>query len=133
MRDGQADWMFSTSIMVQASNGMNPVLTSFTLRKEGATVDTQTEVHTAGTMHGSEPTLAGWSSLLQDLAGEEYQVHRDLCCDDGRRAGEQDVEFHDWHIELLAHGSLSEATLRQAGFTDSMSFDCWCGRQKHVT
>lgn len=63
MQDGQADVMQSTSILVQASNGQNPVLTSFTLRKEGATVDTPTEVHTAGTPHGPEPTLAGWSIL----------------------------------------------------------------------
>lgn len=57
-------WIDSTSILVQSSRYENPTVTSFTLRKEGATTDTPTVVHEAGTMRGTEPTMAGWAILF---------------------------------------------------------------------
>lgn len=54
----------SMSILVQSSDGSNPVVTSFTLRKDGATSDTPTQMHVAGTPHGTEPTMPGWAILF---------------------------------------------------------------------
>jgi len=56
--------LYGLSILVQSSRDENPVVTTFTLRKEGATADTPTVIHQAGTMHGTEPTLAGWAILF---------------------------------------------------------------------
>jgi hypothetical protein len=43
---------------------VNPVIKTFTLRKDGASADTPSLVHEAGTMHGTEPTIAGWAILF---------------------------------------------------------------------
>lgn len=51
------------SILVQSSRYENPIVTSFTLRKDGAITDTPSVVHQAGTPFGPEPTAAGWAIL----------------------------------------------------------------------
>ncbi|MDP2371290.1 CAP domain-containing protein [Rhodoferax sp.] len=55
---------YGLSILVQSSLKANPTVTTFTLRKEGATADTPTRIHQAGTMDGTEPTIAGWGIMF---------------------------------------------------------------------
>lgn len=52
------------NILAQYPAGATAAITSFTLRKEGATADTPARIHAAGTYNGTEPTDAGWAILL---------------------------------------------------------------------
>lgn len=62
---GTPAWCQCTSILVQTSVlGLNPMVTTFTLRKDGATSDTPVEIVTGGAMHGTEPTLVGWGIMF---------------------------------------------------------------------
>jgi len=75
---GQQYWSgYGISILAQFPTSVNPVVTSFTLRKEGATVDVPTRVHEAGTYNGTEPTNAGWAILIPTVvldANSRYTV-----------------------------------------------------------
>lgn len=75
---GQKYWSgYGINIMAQFPSSANPVVTSFTLRKDGATVDTAARVHEAGTMNGTEPTEAGWAILIPNVvldANAKYTV-----------------------------------------------------------
>lgn len=75
---GQQYWNgYGINIMAQFPTSVNPVVTSFTLRKDGATVDVPTRVHEAGTMNGTEPTRAGWAILIPNVvldANSKYNV-----------------------------------------------------------
>ncbi len=70
--DGQ---MNAISILIEFSHerfdGTNPTVTSFTLRKEGATVDTPSLIHESGTAHQGEPTLPGWAMLFPTVILEK--------------------------------------------------------------
>lgn len=65
------------SILAQFPTADNPAVTSFTLRKDGATVDTPARIHEAGTYNGTEPTRAGWAILIPTVvldANSKYNV-----------------------------------------------------------
>ena len=66
---------YALNILVQPSSGGNPVVTAFTLRKQGDTVDTPTAIHVAGTYSGTEPTFPGWSILLPTVVLDQNTIY----------------------------------------------------------
>ncbi len=60
--------IFGANIMIQMAGTANPVITSFTLRKDGATADTPAVMLQAGQpAYNGEPTQTGWALLVPSV------------------------------------------------------------------
>lgn len=65
------------NIMAQFPGFENPIVTVFTLRKEGDTVDTPSRIQEAGMPNGTEPTKNGWAILVANkllVPNSKYNV-----------------------------------------------------------